>query len=148
MLGQIYHKMGLLSKGKVTEVGRAELIGKFIRQTAPQVKEIIEKARGGVLFIDEAYSLMREGDSTNDFGQEVVEVLLKEMSDGKGDLAIIVAGYPKEMNHFLSSNPGLRSRFNLSFHFDDYLPQELMDIAKIIDLDVIALVRDLQDHPD
>jgi SpoVK/Ycf46/Vps4 family AAA+-type ATPase len=130
MLGEIYHKMGLLSKGKVTEVGRAELIGKFIGQTAPQVKEIIEKARGGVLFIDEAYSLMREGDSTNDFGQEVVEVLLKEMSDGKGDLAIIVAGYPKEMNHFLSSNPGLRSRFNLSFHFDDYLPQELMDIAK------------------
>ncbi|HSZ24495.1 MAG TPA: AAA family ATPase, partial [Cytophagaceae bacterium] len=92
MLGQIYHKMGLLSKGKVTEVGRAELIGKFIGQTAPQVKEIIEKARGGVLFIDEAYSLMREGDSTNDFGQEVVEVLLKEMSDGKGDIAIIVAG--------------------------------------------------------
>ncbi|HVD97430.1 MAG TPA: AAA family ATPase [Cytophagaceae bacterium] len=130
MLGQIYHKMGLLSKGKVTEVGRAELVGKFIGQTAPQVKEIIEKARGGVLFIDEAYSLMREGDSTNDFGQEVVEVLLKEMSDGKGDLAIIVAGYPKEMNHFLTANPGLRSRFNLSFHFDDYLPQELMDIAK------------------
>lgn len=130
MLGQIYHKMGLLSKGKVTEVGRAELVGKFIGQTAPQVKEIIEKARGGVLFIDEAYSLMREGDSSNDFGQEVVEVLLKEMSDGKGDLAIIVAGYPKEMNHFLTANPGLRSRFNLSFHFDDYLPQELMDIAK------------------
>ncbi len=130
MLGQIYHKMGLLSKGKVTEVGRAELIGKFIGQTAPLVKEIIEKARGGILFIDEAYSLMREGDSTNDFGQEVVEVLLKEMSDGRGDLAIIVAGYPKEMNHFLSANPGLRSRFNLSFHFDDYLPQELMEIAK------------------
>jgi SpoVK/Ycf46/Vps4 family AAA+-type ATPase len=130
MIGQIYHKMGLLSKGKVTEVGRAELVGKFIGQTAPQVKEIIEKARGGVLFIDEAYSLMREGDSSNDFGQEVVEILLKEMSDGKGDLAIIVAGYPKEMNHFLSSNPGLRSRFNLFFHFDDYLPQELMDIAR------------------
>ena len=130
MLGQIYHKMGLLSKGKVTEVGRAELIGKFIGQTAPLVKEIIEKARGGILFIDEAYSLMREGDSTNDFGQEVIEVLLKEMSDGKGDLAIIVAGYPKEMNHFLSANPGLRSRFNLSFHFDDYLPLELMEIAK------------------
>ena len=130
MLGQIYNKMGLLSKGKVTEVGRAELLGKFIGQTAPLVKDIIEKARGGILFIDEAYCLMREGDSTNDFGQEAIEVILKEMSDGKGDLAIIVAGYPKEMNHFLSANPGLRSRFNLSFNFDDYLPQELMEIAK------------------
>jgi SpoVK/Ycf46/Vps4 family AAA+-type ATPase len=130
MIGQIYHKMGLLSKGKVTEVGRAELVGKFIGQTAPQVKEILEKARGGVLFIDEAYALMREGDSSNDFGQEVVEMLLKEMSDGKGDLAIIVAGYPKEMDHFLSSNPGLRSRFNLFFHFEDYLPQELLEIAR------------------
>lgn len=130
MLGQIYNKMGLLSKGKVTEVGRAELIGKFIGQTAPLVKEVIEKARGGILFIDEAYALMREGESSNDFGQEAIEVILKEMSDGKGDLAIIVAGYPKEMNYFLSANPGLRSRFNLSFHFDDYLPQELMEIAK------------------
>ena len=130
MLGQIYQKMGLLSKGKVTEVGRAELIGKFIGQTAPQTKEVIEKARGGILFIDEAYALFREGDSANDFGQEAVEVILKEMSDGKGDLAIIVAGYPKEMNHFLNANPGLRSRFNLFFHFDDYLPQELMQISK------------------
>lgn len=130
MLGQIYKKMGLLSKGKVTEVGRAELVGKFIGQTAPQVKEVIEKARGGILFIDEAYSLLREGDNAQDFGQEVIEVLLKEMSDGPGDIAIIVAGYPKEMNFFLNSNPGLKSRFNLYYHFEDYLPQELMKIAE------------------
>ncbi|MCS6823914.1 MAG: AAA family ATPase [Cytophagaceae bacterium] len=130
MLGAIYHKMGLLSKGKVLEVGRAELVGKFIGQTAPQTKEIIDKARGGILFIDEAYSLMREGDAGNDFGQEVIEVLIKEMSDGRGDLAVILAGYPKEMNHLLNANPGLKSRFNLYFEFEDYLPQELMEIAR------------------
>jgi len=131
LLGQIYFKLGLLSKGKVTEAGRAELCGKYIGQTAPQTKEVIEKARGGVLFIDEAYSLVREGDTGQDFGREVIEVLLKEMSDGPGDLAIIVAGYPKEMNHFLVSNPGLRSRFNLIFEFPDYLPQELIQIAEL-----------------
>ncbi|MBO9700488.1 MAG: AAA family ATPase [Sporocytophaga sp.] len=131
LLGQIYFKLGLLSKGKVTEAGRAELCGKYIGQTAPQTKEVIEKARGGVLFIDEAYSLVREGDTGQDFGREVIEVLLKEMSDGPGDLAIIVAGYPKEMNHFLVSNPGLKSRFNLLFEFPDYLPQELIQIAEL-----------------
>lgn len=129
LLGQIYHKMGLLSKGKVLEVGRAELVGKFIGQTAPQTKEIIDKARGGVLFIDEAYSLLREGDSGNDFGQEAIEVILKEMSDGPGDIAIIAAGYPKEMKYFLDANPGLRSRFSHIFEFPDYIPEELMQIA-------------------
>lgn len=129
LLGQIYNKMGLLSKGKIMEVGRAELVGKFIGQTAPQTKEIIEKARGGVLFIDEAYALMRQGDSAQDFGQEAIEVILKEMSDGPGDIAIVVAGYPKEMNHFLDVNPGLRSRFSHIIEFPDYLPEELMEIA-------------------
>jgi SpoVK/Ycf46/Vps4 family AAA+-type ATPase len=129
LLGKIYHKMGLLSKGTVMEVGRVELIGKYIGQTAPKVKEVIEKARGGILFIDEAYSLMRSENDEQDFGREAIEVILKEMSDGPGDLAIIVAGYPKQMQVFLDSNPGLRSRFNLSYHFADYLPQELMEIA-------------------
>jgi SpoVK/Ycf46/Vps4 family AAA+-type ATPase len=129
MLGKIYHKLGLLSKGTVLEVGRPELVGKFIGQTAPKVQEMIEKARGGILFIDEAYSLARKGDQDGqDFGKEVIEVLLKEMSDGKGDLAIIVAGYPAEMEIFLDSNPGLKSRFNLVYNFPDYLPQELMQI--------------------
>jgi SpoVK/Ycf46/Vps4 family AAA+-type ATPase len=132
LLGEIYKQMGLLSKGKVTEVGRAELVGKYIGQTAPQVKDVIEKARGGILFIDEAYSLLREADSSQDFGQEVIEVILKEMSDGPGDIAIIVAGYPKEMSTFLNGNPGFRSRFNLFYDFPDYLPQELLQIAEYL----------------
>lgn len=131
MLGKIYHKMGLLSNGKVHEVGRADLVGQYIGQTAPKVKEAIEKAKGGVLFIDEAYSLVRSKEDTKDYGQEVVETLIKEMSDGTGDIAIIVAGYPKEMDVFLSSNPGFKSRFNLYFDFPDYLPQELHQIAEL-----------------
>lgn len=130
MLGKIYNKMGLLTKGHVHEVDRATLVGEYIGQTAPKVKKAIEDARGGILFIDEAYSLSRSGDDSKDFGKEVIEILLKEMSDGPGDIAIIVAGYPKEMEIFLDSNPGLKSRFSEYFHFDDYLPEELYQIAQ------------------
>jgi SpoVK/Ycf46/Vps4 family AAA+-type ATPase len=129
MLGKIYHKMGLLSKGHVVEVDRASLVGEFIGQTAPKTKKAIESARGGILFIDEAYSLARGDDDSKDFGKEVIEALLKEMSDGPGDIAIIGAGYPKQMKTFIESNPGLKSRFTQYFHFDDYLPEELFDIA-------------------
>lgn len=129
MMGRLYKKMGLLTKGHVLEVDRVDLVGEYIGQTAPKVKEVIEKARGGVLFIDEAYSLARSNDDTKDFGREVIEILVKEMSNGPGDLAVIVAGYPKEMMHFLDSNPGLKSRFKLYFEFQDYLPQELSLIA-------------------
>lgn len=129
MLGQIYHKMGLLTKGHVHEVDRAELVGEYIGQTAPKVKEALNKARGGILFIDEAYSLARKGDDNKDYGKEVIEILLKEMSDGPGDLAVLVAGYPEEMQTFLTSNPGLKSRFTMAYEFPDYLPQELMQIA-------------------
>lgn len=129
MMGRLYKKMGLLSKGHVHEVDRVDLVGEYIGQTAPKVKEAIEKARGGVLFIDEAYSLARSNDDSKDFGREVIEILVKEMSNGPGDLAVIVAGYPKEMKNFLDSNPGLKSRFKLYFEFDDYLPQELSEIA-------------------
>jgi SpoVK/Ycf46/Vps4 family AAA+-type ATPase len=129
LLAKLYHKLGFLSKGKVLEVTRAELVGQYIGQTAPKVKEMIEKARGGVLFIDEAYSLIRSNDDSKDYGHEVVETLIKELSDGKGDLAVIVAGYPKEMKTFLDTNPGFRSRFNLFYEFADYSPQELMQIA-------------------
>jgi SpoVK/Ycf46/Vps4 family AAA+-type ATPase len=131
MMGALYQKMGLLSKGHVHEVDRVDLVGEYIGQTAPKVKDAIEKARGGVLFIDEAYALARSNDDTKDFGREVIEILVKEMSNGKGDLAIIVAGYPKEMKHFLDSNPGIRSRFKQYFEFDDYLPQELIAISKL-----------------
>ena len=128
-LGKIYQKMGLLSKGHVYEVDRSVLVGEYIGQTAPKVKKAIDEARGGILFIDEAYSLARSGEDSKDFGKEVIEVLLKEMSDGKGDIAIIVAGYPKEMNTFIESNPGLKSRFSDYFHFEDYMPDELFQIA-------------------
>ena len=129
MMGHLYRKMGLLSRGHVHVVDRVDLVGEYIGQTAPKVKEAIEKARGGVLFIDEAYALMRSPEDTKDFGREVIEILVKEMSDGPGDLAVIVAGYPNEMNKFLDSNPGLKSRFKHYFEFSDYLPQELSLIA-------------------
>lgn len=129
MLGKIYNKMGLLSKGNVVEVDRAALVGEYIGQTAPKTKKIIESARGGILFIDEAYSLARADDDSKDFGKEVIEILLKEMSDGPGDIAIIGAGYPKQIKSFIESNPGLKSRFTQYFHFDDYMPEELYQIA-------------------
>lgn len=130
MMGRLYKKMGLLTKGHVHEVDRTDLVGEYIGQTAPKVKDAIEMARGGVLFIDEAYSLARSTEDSKDFGREVIEILVKELSNGPGDLAIIVAGYPKEMKTFLDSNPGLRSRFKLTFEFPDYLPQELSQIAE------------------
>lgn len=131
LLGKIYLHLGLLSKGHVHEVDRADLIGEFIGQTAPKVKEIIKEARGGILFIDEAYSLARKDDDSKDFGKEAIEIIIREMSDGEGDIAIMLAGYPEEMGFMLNSNPGLRSRVNYYFHFDDYLPEELLDIAKL-----------------
>ncbi len=130
MLGRIYKSMGLLSKGHVIEVGRAELVAEYIGQTAPKVKKKISEARGGILFIDEAYALFRKDDD-KDFGREVIEIIIKEMSDGKGDIAIMFAGYPAEMQDFITSNPGLKSRINYSFHFDDYLPEELMKIIRL-----------------
>ncbi len=127
-LGKIYKKLGLLSKGHVHEVDRADLVAEFIGQTAPKTKAAIKKAKGGILFIDEAYSLARKDDDAKDFGKEAIEILLKEMTDEK-DLAVIAAGYPDEMDNFLTSNPGLKSRFNVVFDFADYVPQELIQIA-------------------
>lgn len=130
LLGKIYQKMGLLSKGHVHEVDRADLVGEFIGQTAPKVKEAIEEARGGILFIDEAYMLYRSSDDKKDFGKEVIEVLVREMSDGDGDIAIMMAGYPKETNLMIKSNPGLKSRIKYHFKFEDYIPTELYEIAE------------------
>lgn len=128
MLGKIYKELGLLKKGHVHEVDRGDLVAEFIGQTAPKTKEAIKKAKDGILFIDEAYSLARKDDDSKDFGKEAIEILLKELSDSK-DIAIIVAGYPSEMEVFLSSNPGLKSRFNMVYDFPDYVPQELLEIA-------------------
>lgn len=127
-LGKIYKKLGLLTKGHVHEVDRADLVAEFIGQTAPKTKAAIQKAKGGILFIDEAYSLARKDDDAKDFGKEAIEILLKEMSD-ESDFAVIAAGYPDEMKTFIESNPGLKSRFNMVFDFPDYMPQELIEIA-------------------
>jgi SpoVK/Ycf46/Vps4 family AAA+-type ATPase len=129
MLGKLYKSMGLLSRTDVTETGRVDLVAEYIGQTAPKTKAAIDRARGGILFIDEAYALTDRGDDGKDFGKEVVEVLIKEMSDGPGDIAFIFAGYPKEMKQFLDSNPGLSSRIGQVINFPDYSPDELMAIA-------------------
>lgn len=129
MMGQLYKKMGLLSSGHTVVADRVDLVGEYIGQTAPKTREVIENARGGVLFIDEAYSLARSNDDGKDFGREVIEILVKEMSNGPGDLAVIVAGYTEEMKRFLDSNTGLKSRFKHHYEFRNFLPQELSTIA-------------------
>ncbi|MEM1357158.1 MAG: AAA family ATPase [Bacteroidota bacterium] len=129
MMGQLYRKMGLLSSGHTVVADRVDLVGEYIGQTAPKTREVIDRARGGVLFIDEAYALARSNDDGKDFGREVVEILVKEMSNGPGDLAVIVAGYPDEMKRFLDSNTGLKSRFKHHYDFRDFVPQELSTIA-------------------
>jgi len=129
LLGKIYKELGLLKKGHVHEVDRGDLVAEFIGQTAPKTKEAIKKAKDGILFIDEAYSLARKDEDSKDFGREAIEVLLKELSDAN-DIAIVVAGYPEEMEIFLESNPGLKSRFNMHYDFADYVPQELSQIAE------------------
>lgn len=128
LLGQIYKELGLLKKGHVHEVDRADLVAEYIGQTAPKTKEAIKKAKDGILFIDEAYALARKDDDNKDFGKEVIEILLKELSDAD-NIAIVVAGYPSEMETFLESNPGLKSRFTIHYDFPDYTPQELVEIA-------------------
>lgn len=130
LLSEIYHKLGVLSKGHLIEVDRSGLVAGYVGQTAIKVQEVIQKALGGILFIDEAYSLtVNRGAS--DFGFEAVDTLLKGMEDHRDDLIVIVAGYPDSMNEFLESNPGLRSRFNRFLTFEDYTPQELVAMFEI-----------------
>jgi ankyrin repeat protein len=127
LLAKIYQALGILSGGHLVEVDRSGLVAGYVGQTAIKVQEVISKAIGGVLFIDEAYSLT-VNKSDNDFGFEVVDTLLKAMEDNRENLIVIVAGYPLLMQEFLRSNPGLKSRFNKSIHFEDYLPGELYEI--------------------
>jgi len=127
LLAKIYHQLGVLSKGHLVEVDRSGLVGGYVGQTAIKVQEVIQKSLGGVLFIDEAYSLTANK-GENDYGLEAVDTLLKGMEDHRDDLVVIVAGYPDLMNKFLDSNPGLRSRFNKFINFEDYRPSELVDI--------------------
>ncbi len=131
LLGKIYHALGVLSKGHFIEVDRSGLVAGYVGQTAIKTQEVIDKSLGGVLFIDEAYSLNVE-DSENDFGKEAIETLLKAMEDNRDDFVVIVAGYNELMEKFIKSNPGLKSRFSKYIHFPDYDSKELMDIFKTL----------------
>ena len=129
LLSKLYHAIGVLSKGQLVEVDRSGLVAGFVGQTALKTQEVIAKAIGGVLFIDEAYALTSHT-GQNDFGQEAVEVLLKNMEDHRDDLVVIVAGYTDLMADFIHSNPGLESRFNKYFYFEDYTGEELFEIFR------------------
>ena len=123
LVGGIYRALGLLSKGHLTEVDRSELVAGYLGQTAIKTAEVVEQASGGVLFIDEAYSLA--GDQ---YGEEAINTLVKEMEDRRGDLVVIVAGYPVPMARFIAENPGLESRFRTTIIFPDYIDDELVAI--------------------
>lgn len=127
IVGHIYKKIGLLSKGHFLEVSRTDLIAGYQGQTALKVKKIIERAKGGVLFIDEAYSIT-ENDHTDSYGKECLTELTKALEDYRDDLVVIVAGYTEPMRHFFESNPGLKSRFNTFVEFQDYTVDELTEI--------------------
>lgn len=129
LIASIYHELGVLSKGQLIEVDRSGLVGGYVGQTAIKTQEVIQKALGGVLFIDEAYTLAKDN-SFNDYGQEAIDTILKAMEDHRDDLVVIVAGYPGLMERFINSNPGLKSRFNRYITFEDYTPSELLEIFK------------------
>jgi SpoVK/Ycf46/Vps4 family AAA+-type ATPase len=129
LMAQFYRTLKILSKGHLMETDRAGLVAGYVGQTALKVKEAISKALGGVLFIDEAYALS-PGGGGNDFGHEAVETLLKMMEDHRHDIIVVVAGYTWKMEEFLTSNPGLRSRFSKFIHFDDYTDKQLVEIFK------------------
>ena len=127
LLGEIYSRLGILSKGHLVETDRSGLVAGYVGQTAIKTQDMIKEAMGGILFIDEAYALS-SSKGENDFGGEAIDTILKAMEDNREDFIVIVAGYPKLMDDFLHSNPDLESRFNKHLYFEDYNPQELFDI--------------------
>lgn len=140
LVAKIYKRLGVLEKGQLVEVDRAGLVAGYVGQTALKTQKIIQEAMGGILFIDEAYTLAK-GDS--DFGQEAIDTLLKAMEDHRNEFVLIVAGYNEQMNHFLDSNPGLKSRFNKSIIFDDYTSEQLFSILVLLcDLNDVKLEED------
>lgn len=130
LLGKMFKHMKVLQKGHTVEVERADLVGEYIGHTAQKTREQLKRALGGILFIDEAYSLARGGE--RDFGKEAIDTLVKAMEDHKDDLIVILAGYKEEMDRFLQINPGLRSRFPIVMEFNDYIIQELIQIAVLM----------------
>jgi hypothetical protein len=128
LVSGIYKALGLLSKGQLVEVDRSELVAGYLGQTATKTAEVVASAAGGVLFIDEAYSLTAGDLGADQYGREAVDTLVKEMEDRRDDLVVIVAGYPEPMEDFIAANPGLASRFRTTIAFDDYTDDELTDI--------------------
>lgn len=129
MLAKIYRSLGVLKGGQLIEVDRAGLVSGYVGQTAMKTKDVVDSALGGILFIDEAYTLTANR-GENDFGQEAVDTLLKAMEDNRDNLVVIVAGYPALMEEFLESNPGLRSRFNKYINFEDYTAEQEVSILE------------------
>ncbi len=130
LLGQLLRDIGALPKGHLVEVERADLVGEYIGHTAQKTREVVRRALGGVLFIDEAYALARGGGK--DFGKEAIDALVKVMDDKKSEFLLILAGYPREMASFMDANPGLRSRFAIQVDFPEYRPDELAAIARLM----------------
>ncbi len=130
IIGKLFKAMGMLPKGHLIEVERADLVGEYIGHTAQKTRDMLKKAKGGVMFIDEAYSLARGGEK--DFGKEAIDALVKGMEDNKDSLIVVLAGYRDEMEYFIETNPGLRSRFPIHLSFPDYMTRELMDIADLM----------------
>ena len=130
ILGRFFKSVGLLENGHVVEVDRSTLVGEYIGETAQKTEKVIKQALGGILFIDEAYTLKRDTNG-NDFGQEAIDIILKRMEDFNGKFFVIAAGYPELMQNFLNSNPGLKSRFTHLFLFDDFSANELVEIYKL-----------------
>ncbi|MBY0099296.1 stage V sporulation protein K [Mesobacillus maritimus] len=128
LIGKLFLKMNVLSKGHLIEAERADLVGEYIGHTAQKTRDLIKKALGGILFIDEAYSLGRGGEK--DFGKEAIDTLVKHMEDKQHEFILILAGYSREMDYFLSLNPGLHSRFPLVVDFPDYTINQLMEIGQ------------------
>lgn len=130
IVAEIYHALGLLKKGHLIETDRSGLVGQYVGHTSKKTNEVIDSALGGILFIDEAYGLTKNG-GEGDFGGEAIDTLVKRMEDERHQLVVIVAGYPNEMQDFLDSNPGLRSRFNTHLFFDNFTAEELSRIFSI-----------------
>ena len=130
-MSQILHRLGYLRKGHVVTATRDDLVGQYVGHTAPKTKEMIKRAQGGVLFIDEAYYLYKPGNE-RDYGAEAIEILLQEMERQRTDFVVIFAGYKEKMETFYSSNPGLSSRVAHHLDFPDYSDQELMAIADLL----------------